>query len=111
MKEIIDAKEIKSVMDNTKMNRPQKVKAIVRFLKTRRFPSLSKAERLFNKEIADLSLPLGVKIIPPSFFEGTKYKLEVNFSKGGELREKLVVLSHLPGIEKITHAWTEKKDR
>lgn len=108
IKEIIDTKEIKRIIDNTKMNKPQKVKAIIRILKSRRFPSLSKAEELYNIGTSNLSLPLGVKIIPPSFFEGTYYKLEVTFRKGEELKEKLATLYNLPGLEKITYFWKER---
>jgi len=87
------------------MNNPQKVKAIVKILKFRRFPSLSKAEKLFNKGISNLSLPLGVKIIPPPFFEGTDYKLEVTFRKGEDLKGKLADLYNLPELKHIPDFW------
>jgi ParB-like chromosome segregation protein Spo0J len=105
IKEIIDSKDIKEVLGNTTMNKPQKVKAIVKILKFRRFPSLSKAEKLFNKGISNLSLPLGVKIIPPPFFEGTDYKLEVTFRKGEDLKEKLADLYNLPELKHIPDFW------
>ena len=105
IKEIIDSKNIKEVLHNTTMNKPQKVKAIVRILKFRRFPSLSKAEKLFNKGISNLSLPLGVKIIPPPFFEGTDYKLEVTFRKGEDLKGKLADLYNLPELKYIPDFW------
>ena len=105
IKEIIDSKDIKEVLHNTTMNKPQKVKAIVKILKFRRFPSLSKAEKLFNKGISNLSLPLGVKIIPPPFFEGTDYKLEVTFRKGTDLKGKLADLCNLPELKHIPDFW------
>jgi len=105
IKEIIDSKDIKEVLNNTAMNKPQKVKTIVKILKFRRFPSLSKAEKLFNKGISNLSLPLGVKIIPPPFFEGTDYKLEVRFRKGEDLKGKLADLYNLPELKYITDFW------
>jgi len=103
--EIIDSKDIKEVLCTTTMNKPQKVKAIVKILKFRRFPSLSKAEKLFNKGIFNLSLPLGVKIIPPPFFEGTDYKLEVTFRKGEDLKEKLANLCNVPELKYIPDFW------
>jgi ParB-like chromosome segregation protein Spo0J len=105
IKEIIDSKDIKEVLGNTTMNKPQQVKAIVKILKFRRFPSLSKAEKLFNKGIFNLSLPLGVKIIPPPFFEGTDYKLEVTFRKGEDLKDKLADLYNLPELKQIPDFW------
>ena len=102
---IIDSKDIKEILHNTTMNKPQKVKAIVRILKFRRFPSLSKAEKLFIKGVSNLSLPLGVKIIPPPFFEGTDYKLEVTFRKGEDLKEKLANLCNVPELKHIPDFW------
>lgn len=104
-KEVIDEGEIREVLDNDRMNNPQKVKATVKILKTRRFPSLLEAEKSFKKGISTLSLPSGVKVIPPAFFEGIDYKLEIVFAKGGELKENLAVLSHLSGLERITEFW------
>lgn len=105
IKEIIDSREIKGVLNYNKMNKPQKVKAIVKILKSRRFPSLSEAEKLFNKGLSNLSLPLGVRIIPPPFFEGIDYRLEIAFTKGAELKEKLADLYKLSGLERITDFW------
>jgi len=102
---IINSKDINEVLHNTTMNKPQKVKAIVRILKFRRFPSLSKAEKLFIKGVSNLSLPLGVKIIPPPFFEGTDYKLEVTFRKGEDLKEKLANLCNVPELKHIPDFW------
>jgi len=105
MKEIIDSKDIKEVLDTTTMNKPQKAKAIVKLLKYRRFPSLSKSEKLFDKSISNLTLPLGVKIIPPPFFEGTDYKLEVTFRKGEDLKGKLIDLYNVPNLKNISDFW------
>ena len=105
IEEVIDAKEIKGVLNNDRMNNPQKVKAIVKILKARRFPSLSEAEKLFKKGLSNLSLPSGVKIISPPFFEGIDYRLEIVFTEGKELKEKLADLNKLSGLERITGFW------
>lgn len=105
IKEIVDERQIIEVLNNDRMNNPQKVKAIVKILKDRRFPSLLETEKLFKIGISNLSLPSGVKIIPPPFFEGIDYKLEIVFTKGEELKEKLTELSNLYGLERITDFW------
>ena len=102
IKEVLDSKEIKEVLKSTTLNKPQQVKAIVNILKSRRFPSFLRANKLYHKGISRLSLPLGVRIIPPPFFEGVDYRLEIVFKKGEELKEKLADLSGLQGLEKIT---------
>ncbi|GAF78273.1 unnamed protein product [marine sediment metagenome] len=111
IKEVIDEGEIIAVLNNERINNPQKVKSIVRILKTRRFPSLLAAEKSFKKFLSKLPLPSGVKIIPPPFFEGIDYKLEIVFRKGEELREKLEELSHLSGLERITEFWRGREHR
>ena len=105
IKEVLDEGEFTQVLKNHRMNNPQKVKAIVKTLKARRFPSLVEAEGLFKKGLSNLALPSRVRIIPPSFFEGVDYRLEIAFSKGQELRAKLAELSHLPGLESVTDFW------
>lgn len=105
IKEVIDEGEIIGVFNNERINNPQKVKSIVKILKARRFPSLLGAEESFKKGLSNLSLPSGVKVIPPAFFEGIDYKLEIVFTRGGELKEKLAELSHLSGLERITEFW------
>jgi len=105
IKEVVDEGEIIEILDNDRMNDPQKVKALVKILKTRRFPSLFEAEKLFKKGLSKLHLPSGVKIIPPPFFEGIDYKLEIVFTKGEELKGKLEELSHISKLEKITDFW------
>jgi hypothetical protein len=105
IKEVLDQGGVTGVLKNDRMNNPQKARAIVKTLKVRRFPSLVEAEGLFKKGLSNLALPPRVRIIPPSFFEGVDYRLEITFSKGEELRNKLAKLSHLPGLERITDFW------
>jgi len=111
IKEVIDEGEITAVLNNERMNNPQKVKSIVKILKARRFPSLLQAEQSFKKGLCDLSLPSGVRIVPPPFFEGVDYKLEVGFREGGALKEKLAQLSRLSGLERITEFWKDSGQR
>lgn len=105
IKGVLDEAELTGLLHNDRMNNPQKVKAIVKLLRVRRFPSLLNAETLFRKGLSDLSLPSGVRITPPASFEGLDYKLEIVFTKGEELKERLAELSRWPGLEKVTDFW------
>ena len=105
IKGVLDEGELTGLLHNDRMNNPQKVKAIVKLLRLRRFPSLLNAETLFRKGLSHLSLPSGVRITPPASFEGLDYKLEIVFTKGEELKERLAELSRLPGLEKVTDFW------
>ena len=111
IEEVINDREVTEILHSDRMSNPQKLKAIVKVLKKRRFPSIMKAENEFRKGISALSLPKRVKISPPPFFECIDYKLEIVFTKGKELREKLEKLSHLPGLDKVTDFWKGPESR
>jgi len=105
IEEVINDREVTEILHSSRMSNPQKLKAIVKVLKRRRFPSLMKAENEFIKGISALPLPKGVKISPPPSFEGIDYRVEIVFTKGKELRDRLEKLSHLPSLDKITDFW------
>jgi hypothetical protein len=105
IKEVLDKGDIIGVLNNDKINNPQKVKLLVMVLRSMRFPSLLEAERLFREGLSNLRLPSGVKIIPPPFFEGIDYKLEIVFTKGEGLKKNLTELSRLSGLERVTDFW------
>ena len=105
IKNILNGSEINKILTDKKTNAPQKGKAITTALKKRRFPSLSEAEMAFKRGLSRLSLPSGVNIIPPAFFEGVNYKLEIVFSNGKELTGKLNNLNSLSGLIEVTEFW------
>ncbi len=109
--DILDEKEIKKILDNNKINKPQKVKVITKILKSKRFPSILRAETLFNEAVTNLPFPSGAKIAPPPFFEGVDYRLEVIFKDGEDLKGKLAEICKLSGLEKMTDFWKDVKDR
>ena len=104
-KEILEDDAVTEIVNNSEMSNPIKSKTIVKMLRTRRFPSLVKAEKAFKKGVSKLALPKGVKIIPPPFFEHRNYRLEIGFSQGKDLKEGVEGLSRLPGLEQITDFW------
>ncbi len=104
VREIIED-ETGDILKNNKLNNPQKIKSMVNTLRKKRFPSLLKAESLFRKGISKLKLPPGAHVIPPGYFEGNEYKLEIQFSKGEELREKINGILNSSGLEKVHLFW------
>jgi hypothetical protein len=104
-KEILEDDALKQILNDSIMSNPIKSKTIGKILRERRFPSLVKAENAFKKGVSRLSLPQGVKIIPPRFFEDRNYRLEIGFSQGNDLKEKVEGLCRLPGLEHITDFW------
>ena len=87
--DVLDDKSVKRINSDTRMNNPQKGRALIRHLRMRRYPSVSKAEKEFKKMVSRLSLEKMVRIDHSPSFESPYYRLEVLFKDGPSLREKL----------------------
>ncbi len=103
--ELLNDQPLEKICLDDNLNTPQKAKAVLRLLRTRRFPSLSEAEKTFNKMVSKLDLPKRVRIDPPLFFESPDYRLEILFREGKELREKIGWLFKVDGLEDIGNPW------
>jgi len=103
--ELLKEQALENICLNNNLNTPQKAKAVLRLLKTRRFPSLTQAEKTFNKMVSSLNLPKRVRIDPPVFFESPDYRIEILFKEGKELREKIERLFQMKGIEELGNPW------
>ena len=57
------------------LNHPQKAKRLLAVLRSRRFPRLTNAEKIFQERVSNLDLPEGIKIYHPPFFEGHGYRM------------------------------------
>jgi ParB-like chromosome segregation protein Spo0J len=108
VREVIEDEGIAEVLNDGKMNGPQKVRAIVKALRERRFATVTEFERSFKRRVSDLAFPLTVRVIPPPFFEGPDYKLEIVFREGKELMKTLARLQNTAGLEEITDFWKTK---
>ena len=107
--ELLDEKNFYGILEENRLNNPQKAKWILEALRSRRFPVLTTAEKTFQKRVSGLNLPEGVKIKHPPFFEAPDYRLEIQFKNGKELKEKISSLSQLKNdVEKIGDPWQEE---
>jgi hypothetical protein len=85
----------------------QKAKSVLRALKIRRFPRLSKAEDFFSKTLSMIPLPEGVKVDHPPYFENPEYRMTISYKSGEGLRKKIRHLSRLENIEKMVVSWED----
>lgn len=86
-------------------NRPQQAKAVLNRIKTRRNPSIVKAEKKFSRAVINLNLPDGILISAPPFFEGEHYRLEILFREGEDLKNRLQELLQIQGLDKLRNPW------
>ena len=106
--DILDDQSVKRMNSDTRMNNPQKGRALIRYLRMRRYPSVSKAEREFEKMVSKLNLGKRIRIDHSPSFEAPYYRLEVLFKDGPSLRGKLENFMR-EDIDSLTDPW--KKER
>jgi len=102
--EILNDDRLQAILNQTDLDKNQKTRIIRFYLKQRRFPAITSAERAFEKLIKELRLPSGIKLIPPANFEGSIYTLTINFKELSELIEHKTTfdeITHSPYIKKI----------
>ncbi len=102
--ELLNEDRLQAILNQTELDKNQKTRIIRSYLKQRRFPAITSAERAFEKLIKELRLPRGIKLIPPTNFEGLIYTFTINFKDLTELIEHKTTFDeiiHNPYIKKI----------
>jgi len=96
-----------ALLNENKLNIPQKAKKMLELLRSWRFPFLCSCEKRFTKQIRQLGLPDGVNISHSPFFEDNNYRLEVIFDNGAELKRKIDALAQIEDLKKIDDPWKD----
>ncbi len=99
---------IRQIETDNRMNAPQKAKSLMTFFRKRRLPSVVEAERVFKKRVSELKLPDGARIIPPPFFEGPDYRMEISFRDGLQLTKILNDLSSRKKLMGLGNPWEKE---
>ncbi len=86
------------VLHDEALDGKEKAKKILTYLKQIRFPEISKAEERFARNAKYLKLGKGIKLIPPSNFEGVDYTFQLSFKN---VKEAEARKSHLDRITKL----------
>jgi len=87
--EVVSSPHIRFILEDERLNLPQKGEAVLRFLRKRRFPQLTAREEEFKQELRKLRLPPDVCLRHPPFFEGNTYSLAFHFTSVNALRKRL----------------------
>ncbi len=114
----IDGSEISAVLGddsiggllaNASLNLPQKGRAVLDAMRSRRYPTLTKMEKAFRKKVSSLHLDDKVNIQPPPYFESGEYRLEIRFRHGKELKAQVDRLAGIASLETVNDPWKEDK--
>ena len=101
---LIASGRINEILDNTDLNRSQKLQWVREYLRKRRYPAITQAEEAFEMNRKALALGSRIKMIPPKHFEGREYTLNLLFSSQAELvdlRRRIDSLVESPALKKI----------
>jgi hypothetical protein len=96
--------------EQSSINRPQKAREILSYLRSIRFPRMIQVEQRFKTWVSQLDLPKGVRIEPPPYFEGSETKMEIRFTNGRELKKKVDDLARLKTLETLGSSWEADHD-
>jgi ParB family chromosome partitioning protein len=95
---------LQHIIHDEDLDRGQKGRLIRTFLHQWRFPRLAKAEKDYAVNLKYLKLGHDIQLLPPKEFEGTNYKLSLNFSSITHLKLLLSMLDKIiphPSFERI----------
>jgi ParB/RepB/Spo0J family partition protein len=90
--DVLQCAEIMTILDRAELNRNEKGSKIRAYLKRRRFPTLTKAEERFSKELKALKLDEHIHMTGPPHFEGGLYTLRMTFRSIEDFEERRKVL-------------------
>ena len=102
--QLIAEKAFQKILQNEKLDRAVKRQKIRRYLRQRRYPSISRAEKKYEKLVKQLKLGSHISLIPPKEFEGMTYMMTLRFDNHKELHQlktKLEKIIHHPSLGEI----------
>jgi hypothetical protein len=87
--QILDSEEVNDLRRAHKRPARQRAQEIRKQLLARRAPRLTARKEKFAREVGELGLPVGVRLVPPPYFEGPRWSLEFTFVGDEELAVRL----------------------
>ena len=87
--QIIEEPQVREILDDPELNRREKTNLLRTYLRKKRYPLITKREAEFRKKLSKLSLPSGITIKPPQYFEGNRWSIELVFWSPEELNKKV----------------------
>lgn len=82
---VLTSEGVRVILDHADLNNREKTEALRRHLFGLLYPRLREREERFSREIAEVALPSGMRLVPPPSFEGERWKIELSFSTEAEL--------------------------
>ena len=87
-REIFYDSTVRRILEQEKLPRSQKGDQVRARLRKIRFPRLSQREEKYLQQSKKLDLPSGIQLVPPPFFEGQTFRLQIEFDNREALGDK-----------------------
>jgi hypothetical protein len=95
--DLLSSQRMGSLLSDRRLSGPQKIQAIRKVLRERRYPRFSEIEERFRSCRKKMRLSPQISILPPPFFEGDRFKVEFYFRS---LRDYETILGELQNLSK-----------
>lgn len=93
--EVLHESNFLEILNDNNLDRSQKSQKIRFYLKQRRYPEITTADKKFKQNIKELKLGNNVKLVPPNNFEGATYNLKLSFNNPKELQSSLETINSI----------------
>ncbi len=93
---LVSNREMQRILSDSRLSGPQKVQAVRRVLREKRYPRLSDLEERLRACRKGMKISPQIGIIPPPLFEGDRFKIEFHFRTLREYETHLGMLQKLP---------------
>lgn len=91
---ILSAAEVHRIITDPDRDRNEKSRRLRNYLKERRFPELTKAQKKRDTQIKQLPLGRNITFIPPTHFESETFTIQLRFKNRVELKRRVERLSN-----------------
>jgi ParB family chromosome partitioning protein len=91
--------DVAEALNDMETPRPQRIERLRGILKRMRFPRLTAMEEKFAAYKRSLSLPPRISFLPPPFFEGEEFRMELRFKDFRSFRELAAKLHEIAAAE------------
>lgn len=92
---LLTKSHLREIAYDNDLDRNQKINKIRLYLKQRRFPEITRAEKEREIKIKKLKLGTNMKLIPPKNFEAATYSLKLKFASIEQLQENKTALEKI----------------
>ncbi len=92
---LLTKSHLREIADDKDLDRNKKINKIRLYLKQRRFPEITRAEKELEIKIKKLKLGINMKLIPPKNFESSIYSLNLQFASMEQLQENKTALEKI----------------